>query len=497
MRRVKTASGATAVQLVHKRGRRVLGIAHIGSAHTEDELAVLLQLAEERRHAGQLALDLDGNGTGGAGTAAVVEDTASRILWEVLTGLYKAVGLDRLGDATFQALVLARVIEPTSKADTVRVLTELGVTSPHRVTFMRCLKRVVERDYRSVVAQACYRHATHASGLAVVLYDVTTLHFEVEREDTLRRVGMSKEHRVDPQVTVGLLTTTDGFPLEVDMFAGNKAETKTLIPVLTRFRDRYQADDVVVVADAGMLSAANLQALEDHGFRFIVGSKTGKIPYELGAHVERHGNYLADGATIETTRRMGTGKNARDRRVVYQYSFKRAQHDNRAINAMVTRAEKVASGERPLKKDRFVCFTDTSTTVDWDRVERARSLAGVKGYVTNIDAAVMDGPMVTAAYHSLYQVERSFRMTKSDLAARPVFHRLEDSIQAHLTVVFAALAVAREAQSRTGLSINRILKALRPLRSATVTIGSRQVIAQPRIPADVRPILNDLGWGGH
>src|ERR1700751_1541862 len=92
------------------------------------------------------------------------------------------------------------------KLDTVRVLTEIGVASPHRVTFMRCLKRVAERDYRAVISRACYAHATRTGTLAVVLYDVTTLHFEVEREDKLRKVGMSKEHRVDPQVTVGLLT---------------------------------------------------------------------------------------------------------------------------------------------------------------------------------------------------------------------------------------------------------------------------------------------------
>ena len=499
MRRVKTASGATAVQIVHKRGRRVLSIEHIGSAHTDDELALLLPIAEERLHGGQLTLDLDGADTtaGAGGTSAVVEGTSSLILWEVLNGLYDDLGLDRVGDNAFRALVLGRVIEPTGKADTVRVLTEIGVTSPHRVTFMRCLKRVVERDYRAVIAQACHRHATCGGGLAVVLYDVTTLHFEAEREDQLRRVGMSKERRVDPQVTVGLLTTADGFPLEVDLFAGDKAETKTLIPVSTRFRDRYQAGDPVVVADAGMLSAANLLALEDNGFRFIVGSKTSKIPYELQAHVDRHGTYLPDGATIETTRRMGTGTKARDRRVVYQYTFKRAQHDNRAINAMVERAEKVAAGQRPLKKDRFVSFTDSSTSVNWELVERARSLKGIKGYVTNIDATVMDGPAVVAAYHDLHQVERSFRMTKSDLAARPVFHRLEDGIQAHLTIVFAALAISREAQTRSGLSINKILKTLRPLRSATVTIGTQQVTAQPRIPAETRTLLTDLGWSGH
>jgi hypothetical protein len=119
------------------------------------------------------------------------------------------------------------VIEPASKLDTVRVLTEIGVASPHRVTFMHCLKRVVERDYRAVIAQACHRHAARAASLVVVLYDVTSLHFEAVREDKLRKVGMSKEHRVDPQVTVGLLTTATGFPLEVDLFEGNKAATKT------------------------------------------------------------------------------------------------------------------------------------------------------------------------------------------------------------------------------------------------------------------------------
>ena len=140
----------------------------------------------------------------------MVEGTASLILWEVLAGIYDDLGLDRLGDGTFRALVLARVIEPASKLDTVRVLTEIGVASPHRMTFMRCLKRVVERDYRAVIAQACHRHATGAGSLAVVLYDVTSLHFEAGREDKLRKVGMSKEHRVDPQVTVGLLTTRPG-----------------------------------------------------------------------------------------------------------------------------------------------------------------------------------------------------------------------------------------------------------------------------------------------
>lgn len=498
MRRVQTASGATAVQIVQKRGRAVLGIDHIGSAHDEGQLVILLETARARLNAGQQTLPLDDGPAGGRPVGEpVVEGTASRIVWETLAAIYASLGFDQIADQAFKALVLARIIEPTSKADTVRVLAELGVPGPTRVTFMRCLKRVIARDYRTVIATACYGHAVRDGGLALVLYDLTTLHFETDIEDRLRKVGMSKERRVDPQVTVGLLTTGSGFPLDVHLFEGNKAETKTLIPVLTGFADRHHVADVVVVADAGMLSAANLMALEEAGFGFIVGSRPSSAGDDLAEYFRRHGNAFADGQTLEATRTMGTGTQARDRRVVYEYSFKRSQHDKRAINKMIERAEAVAAGTRPLKKDRFVKITNTVKDVDWKLVERARYLAGLKGYVTNIDPATMDGPSIVVAYHELYQVERSFRMTKSDLAARPIFHRIQDSIEAHLTIVFAALAVSREAQARTGVSIKKIIQALRPLRTATISLGNQQITAPPRIPDHAQAILHDLAEGGH
>jgi hypothetical protein len=498
VRRVRTASGATAVQIVHKRGRTVVGIEHIGSAHDEGQLSVLLQTARARLNAGQQMLPIEDGPTGGRPIGEpLVEGTASLIVWETLEAVYASLGFGQIADNAFKALVLARIIEPTSKADTVRVLAELGVAGPTRVTFMRCLKRVIERDYRTAIATACYGHAIQQGGLALVLYDLTTLHFETDLEDRLRKVGMSKERRVDPQVTVGLLTTGDGFPLDVHLFEGNKAETKTLVPVLTGFAKRHDIDDVVVVADAGMLSAANLLALEEAGFGFILGSKPSSAADDLADHFRRHGNYFTDGQTIEATRTMGIGNHVRERRVVYEYSFKRSQHDNRAINKMIERAEAVAAGTRPLKKDRFVKITNAVKGVDWDLVERARYLAGLKGYVTNIDASTMDGPNVVTAYHELYQVERSFRMAKSDLAARPMFHRIRDSIEAHLTIVFAALAVSREAQARTGVSIKKIIQALRPLRTATISLGNQQITAPPRIPDHAQAILNDLADGGH
>lgn len=187
--------------------------------------------------------------------------------------------------------------------------------------------------------------------------------------------------------------------------------------MLDEFRKAHDVKDLVVVADAGMLSAANLLALEDAGLSFIVGSRAAKAPYDLAEHLRVKGNHFTDGQSVETTRDMGTGKHKRTRRVVYQYRFKRSKNDDRAINAMVKKAEDVAAGKRPLKRDRFVKINGASKGVDWDLVERARSLTGLKGYVTNINIEVMDGPAVVAAYQDLYQVERSFRMAKSDLKA--------------------------------------------------------------------------------
>ncbi|WP_341360723.1 hypothetical protein V5H98_06060 [Georgenia sp. M64] len=231
---MKTASGATAVQIAEKRGgvRRI--VEHLGSARDELELAVLVQAARERLNAGQDELDL-GLDTPAVSSAvrAHVVGTSSRVLWEVLSDAYRVLGFESLKDEAFAAVVLARLVEPTSKADTVRVLEEIGVSAPHLNTLYAALRRAQGRDYRDRLAKACLAHSARTSGTAaLVMYDVTTLHFENEDEDDLRKVGMSKEHRVDPQVQVGLLVDPGGFPLEVHLFEGNKAETTTIVPVL-------------------------------------------------------------------------------------------------------------------------------------------------------------------------------------------------------------------------------------------------------------------------
>ncbi len=508
----------------------IVGVEHVGSAHTDAELALLLAAARERLLPGQGELDLGDlpqaaarvdqvadwtraqegqleldtepfSARGGrprvVGGGGKVVRTSSLTLWGVLEGAYARLGFDVLGDEAFKALVLGRVIEATSKADTLRVLDDIGVAAPSLRTVFRALKRTIERDYRDRLSTACLAHSARSAGVSLVLYDCSTLFFEIDDEDQLRKVGMSKERRVDPQIQIGLLVDRSGFPLEVACFEGNTAETKTLIPVLEAFQDRHGVTDLVVVADAGMLSAANLNALEDAGFSFIVGSRISKAPYDLAEHFERHGDYFADGQILESSRVMGTRKAARERRVVYQYSFKRYKRDNKSINAMVERAEQVAAGTRAVKKDRFVTINDASKGVNWALVERARQLAGLKGYVSNIDPQVMSGAEVIKAYHDLWQVEKSFRMAKSDLRARPIFHHERDSIEAHLSIVFASLAIARHLQEASGVSIKKLVNTLRPVRSATIALGGQRLTLEPEMPPAAQDILTTITKSGH
>ena len=407
LRKVRNASGATAVQIAERVDGRDKVIEHLGSAHTTVELAVLLETGRRKMHAGQGQFDL---GMGERDPReAIVRGQVSRVLIEVIEGAWRRLGFDVVGDAAFFQLVLARVVEPTSKADSVRVLTELGVTPVHRNTFTATLKRCGQRRYRDQIAAACFTHACTAGDVSLVLYDVTTLYFEAEQEDGLRKVGYSKERRVDPQVIVGLLVDRQGFPLEIGCWEDNKAETTTIIPIIRQFQERHALSDMVVVADAGMLSASNLKDLDEAGLRFIVGSRVTKAPTDLASHFHWHGDAFTDGHIVDTiTPRVATAAargvndvakraepvwdltvHPKSWRAVWAYSAKRAARDGKTLTLQENRAKAVVAGEKAARTPRFVTVKNGSRVLDEASLTRARRLVGLKGYVTNIPATVM------------------------------------------------------------------------------------------------------------
>ena len=537
IRRVRTASGATAVQIAEYDGGRRKIVAHVGSAHTEAELGILLERAREMlADPAQGAFDLGiepavprvrlvaspavpalfDAGSPGRVPAAVapprVVSTDSRLLFQALDGVYSGLGFGGLGDEVFRDLVLARVVEPTSVLDTGRVLADLGRKAASDKTMRRTLARCAGRGYRDKVAELCFAHARACGDVSLVLYDVTTLYFEAEHEDALRKVGYSKERRVDPQIVVGLLVDRHGFPLEIGCYEGDKAEKHTILPVVRQFRDRHGLEAMVVVADAGMLSAANLDDLDEEGLGFIVGSRVTKAPVDLESHFRWHGDAFSDGQVIDTvTPKAGKNKDndparraepAWDRqdhpkswRAVWAFSAKRFARDNRTLTAQENRARDVISGAKSARTPRFVKNAGGAPVLDAKALDRARKLAGLKGYVTNLPASVMPAAEVISRYHDLWHVEQSFRMSKTDLAARPVFVRKRDAIEAHLTIVFTALAVAREVQARTGLAIRNVIRQIRPLRSATIAVNGAVQAFPPAIGPEQQEILDGLRKG--
>jgi hypothetical protein len=488
VRTVKTASGATAVQIVHSNRRGSREIEHIGSAHTPAEVEVLTTVARQRMHANQDTLDLD-DGRLGDDEAPIVSSRA-RHLWEVLVTAYELLGLDQAcgGDEVFKLLTLARVIEPTSKLDSIRVLTEVGIAAPSYPTIKRRLSVYATPEWRDALASVCAAHVGLGPA-TLVLYDVTTLYFETDEGDGFREPGFSKERRLEPQITVGLLTDVRGFPLQVHAFDGNTAETKTILPVIQAFAAAHGLPEVTVVADAGMLSEANLAAIEDAGLKFIVGARIPDVPYQVSQWRRTHpGEPIGDGQIFVQPWVMGTKTYPRKRTIFYQYRADRAKRTLKGIDQQIAKAEKAVAGQAAVKRNRFVQLTGATKTINRSLEAKARALAGLKGYVTNLEAPTAE--YVLGAYHQLWQIEKSFRMSKTDLRARPIYHHKRDSIEAHLTIVMAALAVSHWLERQTGWSIRKLVKTLRRYRSIAVQTGDHILHAGTPLDDDTRAAVS-------
>lgn len=492
VRTVKTASGAMAVQIVYSSRKGSRDIEHIGSAHDEVELELLKTVARQRLAAGQGELDLGVSAPPEAGGPLPI--TAARMghLWDALSLAYDVLGFDDAAgaDEVFRQLVLARIIEPTSKLDSVRVLEEVGVPAASYRTMKRRLPVYATAGWRESLAAACARQA-ELGPASLVLFDVTTLYFETDAGDGFRESGFSKERRLEPQITVGLLTDAAGFPLMVNAFEGNRAETTTMLPTIKAFMAAHGLRDVVIVADAGMVSDNNMKAIEAEGLSFILGAKLTRVPYVIEAwHADHPGEQVPDGHIFTQPWPAGPTDKRKDQVFYYQYKHDRARRTLKGIDEQVAKAENAVAGKIPIKRNRFIQLSGGTKTVNRKLEAKARALAGVKGYVTNI--ADPTSEFVIDAYHRLFQIEKSFRMSKSDLAARPIYHRTRDSIEAHLTIVFAALAVSRWVEDATGRSIKKFIKTLRRYRTIQIQAGEHTITAADPLPDDIQTVIEAI-----
>lgn len=454
-------SGAWTVQLATKNYGKSVILRHIGSAHTPVELKRLKALARqelERPSLGQTdlfmtRLDLD--------RVRVIEHKPE-YLERVIANYYSLLGFSELGPVLLFDLVLMRIYQPCSKLRSLRLLEAQFGRSYSFQTAYRLLDKLAEDKHKSKtrLEQKLYTaHVQHYNTpLTVVLYDVTTLYFESARDgDEYKLPGYSKDGKhKDPQILVGLLTNVSGFPLGYETFAGNTFEGNTLLVALANWQAQFSSSKLRVIADAGMLSKLNVEKLTSAGFDFIVGARLKSVPASLTEKLVKLKKQ--DGATHDL---KNTGH-----RLLVHYSEKRASKDLYTINKAVKKAEAIIAGKQSLKRrSKFVAATlankkseEPTLSLNQAAIDQDRALAGLKGYITNLSNAPAEE--IISQYKELIHVEQSFRMSKHDLRARPIFHHKQDSIKAHLLIVVMALAIGRLLEKDSGQSIQKTVEQL-------------------------------------
>jgi transposase len=308
------------------------------------------------------------------------------------------------------------------------------------------------------------KRATQLTGksIAVVFYDVTTLYFETDEEDAdneeelgLRRLGYSKDHRGDlPQVVVGLTVDSFGFPIDFQVYEGNTYEGHTLLDGIRRITSTLSLSpsSLMVVADAGMLSRKNIEDLETNGYRYIVGAR-------LKSLSESETRRVLD-FDYATCGPQEIPQGTTGRRLVVTYSEKRAKRSGKNRDRLIRKLQAGLNRGQVVRKSKYGALgSDEKLTgsIDHSRLDEESRFDGLKGYVTN---TLLPADEVVRRYGELWNVEKSFRMSKSDLQARPTFHYLRKRILAHLLICVCALTVLRELELRlrqslpeTGLSI--------------------------------------------
>ncbi len=431
----------------------------------------------------------------------VIHDAPKRILDRV----FDAVGFHAVGDDIFRSLVIARLSFPSSKRATVEYLKSCFDEDYDLHKIYRYLDSLNDTK-REEIQAISVRHTMEVYGgkIGVLFYDVTTLYFETDKPDKLRKPGFSKDGKhSSPQIVLGLLVSGDGCPLAYAIHEGSKYEGHTMLPVVTAFVGKYRLEDFVVVADSGMMSEANLSDLEARGYKYIVGARIRNMPEDIREWI------LSQEKRQDVVRELVLDKD-RHKRLLVGYSEERAALDakNREKGVKKLRA-KYATGTVTKSKitqrgyNRFLKVTGGDkimVAVDEDMVGADAKWDGLKGYVSN---ATLTPSAIVEAYHQLYNVEQSFRISKSKLEIRPMFHFNEDRIKAHISICFVALKVYRELDrmlknNKMKLSVDTVLNIAKTIPTISVKMAEStltKTLFLTKRQEQIKPLFEEKFWG--
>lgn len=494
IRRVKTASGSTAVQVVEYRNRKPVVLKHVGSARVLEELPLLLSEARRwmEQQAKQTVLFPEPSP---AVSCLTLWDNRRFVgvryglAYEVCRAAYERFGYGPIEDPLLRDLCIMRLIEPASKARSLELLKRyFDVDYSERTLYRRLPSFLAHKTTIEQIAAAFVRRELK-DDLSSVLYDVTTLYFESFDADDLRKPGFSKDGKSQqPQVVVGLLVNRDGFPLGQEIFSGNTFESRTMLPVLRAFREKQETTGCTVVADAGMLSFENMEELKAEGLTYVVGARLGNLPLKTLKQVTGAFRDGQEGATFRIPTRHGD--------LVCSYSDKRARKDRHEMEKQLLKAGTLVARKETVRRAKFVKVDQAGVYVlNQALQEKTEALFGVKGYYTNVPEQQMGNADIMERYRNLWRVEQSFRMSKSDLVSRPIFHRKEDSVRAHLLICFIALSIGKCLERLSGFSLRRVIDLLCQIPDARLqhVQTKKEILLRAPVHPDMEQLLKTLG----
>jgi transposase len=449
VRKIKNRSGSFSIQVISKKFGTYRVVRTLGSATNVDEIERLTHMAREfiehPPHQPPLLSILTDTDIAFQNLIDSLSNAHIHVIGpELIFGtLFDRIGFNAVDDTLFRHMVIARLAFPLSKRKTAQYLKWYRGIDLTESALYKALDRLHAR-HKDTVERISYEHTKKILGtVSVVFYDMTTLYFEAEDEDDLRKIGYSKDGKFDcPQIMLGLLVGEGGYPIGYDIFEGNTYEGKTLVPTLTALQAKYGFPKPIVVADAGLLSKKNLEELVEKEYTFILGARIKNETDALKATILTDTKGLKDGEYVVVKKPDGT-------RLIVTYSEKRAHKDahNREKGLKKLRA-KVQTGKLTKQQvhnrgyNRFLTLTgEIAVSVDEKRVEADKAWDGLKGYVTN---ATLTPKKVVEHYGNLWQIEYAFRISKTDLRVRPVYHYKRRRIEAHLCIAFVAYTIWKE-----------------------------------------------------
>lgn len=450
-------SGSVSIQIIKKVKRKNILIHTIGCSSDSLEIEKLYQKGLEyiEQVKGQLSLDLDQN------EKEWFEESFKgikhiRLLGpELLLGrIYDDIGFNQIKEELFRHLVISRIIQPGSKLSTARYLMEYyGIEYSVRQIYLYMDK--LHDSQKTSVEDISYQHTLKIIGgqISVVFYDVTTIYFEIEKEDELRAIGFSKDGKhKHPQILLGLLVSYGGYPLAYHIHKGNTYEGNTMLPILEAFKERFNLSKLMVIADSGLINQTNIDTLTEQGYEYIIGARIKSGKKQIKEQITKHAFTDGENLILKTEDNL---------KLIVNYSKKRAKKDFRNRKRGLEKLEKKLSSGKLTKSNinnkGYNKYLDLDGKVEikinYEKFKKDAKWDGLKGYLTNTTIEIKQ---VLENYKELWQIEKAFRISKTDLRIRPVFHRIEKRIIAHLCISFTAFKVYKELERQLKLKSSEI-----------------------------------------